>query len=246
MKRAFLRSTLIGLTLAILGSTCGFVFAEEMVATTPVPVDAAWWKDRHQAKLDIVKANQGNIDLVMIGDSITHGWEGGGKAVWEKFYAGRKPLNLGYGGDRTEHVLWRLDNGEVDGISPKLAVIMIGTNNVGHGSSSSAQTIEGIKAILGKLETKLPETKILLLAVFPRGADLNDGLRKQVNEINKGLPALADGKRVFFLDINDKFLDEDGVLPKSIMPDLLHPNAEGYQIWAEAVEPTVKKLMGEE
>ena len=245
MKKQFLTSIAALLTLAILGSTYALA-ADTMVATTPADRNnEGWWKDRHAAKVAKVKELAGNVDLLMIGDSITHGWEGGGKEVWNKYYGNRKAFNIGFSGDRTEHVLWRLDHEEVDGISPKLAVMMIGTNNVGHGSSTPAQTIEGVKAILAKLEKKLPETKVLLLAVFPRGADENDRLRKQVNEINEGLPALADGKRVFYLDIGPKFLDENKVLPKSIMPDLLHPNAQGYEIWAEAIEPSVKKFLGE-
>jgi len=249
MKKRIYTSIVTFLVLAILGST--YALAADTTSRNPAitPVDRnelKWWNDRHLAKLAEVKEKAGNVDLLMIGDSITHFWESeAGTVVWEKYYANRKPFNIGYGGDRTEHVLWRLDHGEVDGISPKLAVMMIGTNNIGHQSSTPAQTIEGIKVILAKLEQKLPETKILLLAVFPRGANENDGLRNQVNEINQGLPALADGKQVFYLDIGSKFLDDNKILPKSVMPDLLHPNAKGYEIWAKAIEPSVEKLLGE-
>ena len=250
MKKMLLRSILVSLVLTIVGSASGFLYAANTVSTVPVSVNVDWWKSRHKAKLAEVQANQGNIDLVMLGDSITHFWENTGfwkdhgNNVWKKYYGNRKALNLGYGGDRTEHVLWRIDHGELDGISPKLIILMIGTNNASYHSCTNAQAVDGIKAVLASLEKKLPETKILLLAIFPRGADENDGLRQKVNEINKSLPAMADGKRVFFLDIGDKFLDENKVLSKSIMPDLLHPNERGYQIWAEAIEPTVKELLG--
>jgi len=212
------------------------------VATTPAARPDAGWQQRHQAMNARVK--QGNVDLIFIGDSITHGWEGSGKEVWNKFYAKRNAVNLGIGGDQTSHVLWRLDHGNIDGISPKLAVIMIGTNNAGTGQQPE-QIVAGIKAIVERLRTKLPETKILLLAIFPRGADNNDPLRQINEKTNKIISNLADGQNVFYIDIGPKFLAADGTLGKDIMPDLLHPNGKGYEIWAEAIEPTVAKLMGE-
>ena len=210
-------------------------------AIQPVPRDAGWMK-RHESFNDRVK--QGNVDLLMIGDSITHGWEGGGKEVWAEYYAKRNAVNLGIGGDRTQHVLWRLDNGNIDGIAPKLAVIMIGTNNAG--GNTPEEIAEGVKAIVEKLRGKLPEMKILVLAIFPRGADNNDRLRQVNMKANAIIAKLADDKMVYFLDISDKFLAADGTLPREIMPDLLHPNAKGYRIWAEAIEPTLVKLLGEQ
>jgi len=212
------------------------------LAVTPAPrPEIDWWMPRHQAVVDRVK--QGNIDMIFIGDSITHGWEGGGKAIWDKYYANRNAVNMGFSGDRTEHVLWRLDNGEIAGISPKLTVIMIGTNNSG-GDFTAKQIGEGIIAICHKLRKDLPQTKILILAIFPRGEKPS-----YQREINAGASKLAstivDNKWIYYMDINDKFLDKDGTLPKEIMPDFLHPNEKGYQIEAEAIEPMVKKLMGE-
>jgi len=204
----------------------------------------AWWMPRHEEKLK-TKADMKNVDLLLIGDSITHGFEGGGKAMWEKYYAPRKALNLGFSGDRTEHVLWRLQHGAVEGISPKLAVIMIGTNNTGHRQDPPKETAAGIKAIIAELKQQLPETKILLLAIFPRGEKSDDRLRKINDGINEIIAGYANDKDVFFLDINEKFLANDGTLPKNIMPDLLHPNDQGYVIWAETIEPTVAQLMGE-
>lgn len=204
----------------------------------------AWWMPRHQEKLK-EKEKLGEVDLLWIGDSITHGWEGGGKAIWEKYYAKRKPLNIGFSGDRTENVLWRLNNGAIDGISPKVTVIMIGTNNAGHRQDSPADIAAGIEEILKTLRQKCPDTKIVLLAIFPRGADNEDALRKLTNGANDIIKGYANDKDVFFVDINASFLAADGKLPTEVMPDLLHPNEEGYRRWAEALEPTLAKVLGE-
>jgi len=214
-------------------------------ALNPVPQTRGWWTDRHRQKLEDVKNKQGDVDLVMIGDSITHGWEIAGLPVWDKYYKARKALNLGYSSDRTEHVLWRLQSGEFDGISPKLAILMIGTNNSGQCNDPADHTVQGIKAILDDLRKRLPKTKILLLAIFPREEKPDGHLRKLNDQINESIAGFADNKTVFFLDINQKFLDENGVLSRSIMGDLLHPGLKGYEIWAEAMEPMVQKLMGE-
>lgn len=208
------------------------------------PWARSWWMPRHKQKLAEAKSRQ-KIDLVMIGDSITHSWESGGRKVWDQHYADRHALNLGFSGDRTEHVLWRLQNGAVDGISPRLAIVMIGTNNAGHRQDKPQHTAAGVREIIQQLRKRLPETKILLLAIFPRGKDTHDPLRKLNDATNKILAGYADGKHVFYLDVNHEFLDDDGRLPKSIMPDLLHPNAKGYAIWAKAMGPTVKKLLGQ-
>lgn len=223
------------------------VFAEDAsnIAVQSVSrMGEKWCADRHEQKL--AQEKQGPVDLVFLGDSITHNWEGPGREVWAKYYGNRNAINLGYGADRTEHVIWRItEGGELDGISPKLVILMIGTNNVGHHSSTPAQTVEGIKKILEIIGEKAPQAKVLLLAVFPRSENPTDDLRVKVNEINTGLPALADGQRVFFLDFGKKFLAEDGTLPKEMMGDRLHPGPAGYEIWAEEVEPFVKKYVDE-
>ena len=209
-------------------------------ATVPVPRDGSWWMDRHNAMNEQVK--QGNVDLLMIGDSITHMWELSGKEVWAQYYAKRNALNLGISGDTTQHVLWRLDNGNIEGIAPKLAVIMIGTNNCG--ANTPEEIAEGIVAIVDKLRAKLPEMKILLLAIFPR-SEKPDENRTTLAKANELASKAADNKHVFYLDLADAFLDDDGTLPKDIMPDFLHPNEKGYQIWADAMEPKIKELLGE-
>ncbi len=215
---------------------------DKIKAVAPAIQNAAWWSKRHEEKLK-EKDAMGQVDLLMIGDSITHGWESRGKTVWEQYYAKRHALNIGFSGDRTEHVIWRLQHGEVDGIAPKLAVIMIGTNNTGHRQDKPEHIAAGVKAILNELEKRLPDTKCLVLAIFPRGPNTDDRLRKINDATNEIIKEFADGRRVFYLDINNKFLGEDGTLSKEIMPDLLHPNARGYAIWAEAIEPTIEKLM---
>ena len=230
-------------SLSLLALVLGFTasaFAQENDAIQPVPRDGNWMK-RHESFNARVK--EGNVDLLFIGDSITQGWEGAGKAAWSEKYGKRNAVNLGIGGDRTQHVLWRLDNGNIDGIKPKLAVLMIGTNN--SGQNTSEQIAEGITAIVTKLRDKLPETKVLILAVFPRGAD-GTNKNRMVNEgANQIVAKLADGKNIEYLDIGPKFLDDKGGLSKEVMPDLLHLNPASYQTWADSIEPHVARMMGE-
>jgi beta-glucosidase len=209
--------------------------------TTPVVKPGANFLKLHEAINK--RVGEGNVDLIFVGDSITARWAGEGKDVWNKYYAKRNAANLGIGGDKTQHVLWRLEHGNVDGISPKLAVVMIGTNN---SKNDTAEDIAaGIKAIVEKLEEKLPHTKVLLLAIFPRNEKPGAPQRETNAKASKLASSLADDKKVFYLDIGDRFLAADGTLSRDIMPDSLHPNAKGYEIWAEAIEPTVAKLMGE-
>jgi lysophospholipase L1-like esterase len=184
---------------------------------------------------------------LFLGDSITDFWRNRGSNVWNTYYGERQAANFGISGDRTEHVLWRIDQGELAGIKPRVVVLMIGTNNTGKEKNgtprnSNAETIQGIQAVVARIREKLPDTKILLLAIFPRGT-FDSPQRAQVALINTVIAKLADGNRVRFLDIGPNFLEADGTLPKSIMPDLLHPNAHGYQIWAESMEPTLAEML---
>lgn len=209
-------------------------------AIKPVPRDGGWMK-RHE--LMNARVKEGNVDLVFIGDSITQGWEGRGKEIWQKFYGNRNAVNLGIGGDRTQHVIWRLENGNLEGIEPKAAVIMIGTNN--SGNNTPEQIAQGVTKIVQLIRKTTPNTKILLLATFPRGADPGDA-RRQVNEKSNAIVAkLADNEHVHYLDIGKDFLNEDGTLSKEIMPDLLHLSEQGYTIWAESIEPHLAKLLQE-
>lgn len=205
-----------------------------------------WWLPRHLKKLDdirVLNASGKRAEIVFIGDSITEGWEKDGKKVWDANYAQYNALALGFGGDRTENVLWRLQHGEVDGIDPKVAVLMFGTNNTGHRMEDPVTTAAGVKRNIDELRRRLPATRILLLAIFPRGKRADDPMRQLNGRINQILASFADGKHVFFQDINPAMLEADGTLSKSIMPDLLHPNEKGYQIWAKAMNPHLHRLL---
>lgn len=229
------------------------LFAQAPTNYAIKPVLHPGTEKRHESFNEISK--KGEAQLVFLGDSITHGWEAKGKAVWDKYWGPLKAANFGIGGDRTEHVLWRLENGNFDGLKPKEIVLMIGTNNTGHQGRAqkeldgaiyqctAKQTAEGVKAIIDKLHAKCPEAKILVLAIFPRGATPADKLRQQNEETNNIIKTFADNKTVYFMDINQKFLESDGTLSKDIMPDLLHPNEKGYEIWAEAIKDKVNELL---
>ena len=199
------------------------------------------WMNYHRKLNKIIK--QSDADLIFVGDSITNFWSSKGAKVWQQYYAKRNAVNLGMSGDRTQHVLWRLKNGNLDGISPKLAIVMIGTNNARHDSPKDIAA--GIKAIVDTIELKCPTTRILLLGIFPRGRKLNNRDQKVVDAVNQMLPKLADNRLIFYMNINAQLLNKDGTLSPNVMPDYLHPNAKGYQIWAEAIEQKVKALMEE-
>lgn len=196
----------------------------------------------------LARGKSGPIGVLFLGDSITEGW---GKApeVWKNFYQKYEPANFGIGGDRTEHVLWRIEKGELDGIQPKVVVLMIGTNN--SGTNTAEQIAAADKKIVAQIQAKLPQTKVLLLAVFPRGprknrdGSMDTGEKKMeiIRAVNAELCKLDDGKTVRYLDIGPKFLGPDGKIPNDVMPDQLHPNAKGYQIWAEAMQPLLDEMM---
>lgn len=208
-------------------------------ATTPVaPNNLA----RHEGFVEIAKA--GDIDLLWVGDSITDWWarEGWGLEVWNEHFASLRPANFGIAGDRTQGVLWRMQNGELEGFEAKLIVLMLGTNNINR--NTNADIVEGNRAIVAEFRKRQPQAKVLVLGVFPRGAEADSPYRAAIREINEGLATFADNENVFYMDIGDRFLAPDGSLPADIMPDALHPNAKGYEIWAEAVKPRILELMG--
>jgi beta-glucosidase len=228
---------------------------DEVTAVAQDPNLVPWWPARHQAVLKRIK--KGHVDVIMLGDSITHKWERAGKKVWKEYYGKRNAVNLGFGGDRTQHVLWRIQHGEIEGINPKLAILMIGTNNTGREGSTAERIADGIKAIVCELRKKLPNTKILVLGIFPRGsveqrkgetyyetAPYNDQWAK-IDRINKLTSRIADNKMIYYLNINKVFLNEKGEVTRKALPDLLHPGEKGFQLWAQAMEPTVKKLLSE-
>ncbi len=206
-----------------------------------------WWLPRHEQKLQearkLVAAGHGP-EIVFIGDSITQGWEKEGREVWQRHYAPYHVLDLGFGGDRTENLLWRLQHGALDGLAPKVAVLMIGTNNTGHRAENPEATAAGIRRVIDEIRQRLPATKVLLLAIFPRGEKSDDFLRGINERVNRIIAGAADGRSVFFLNINAALINPDGSLPKDVMPDLLHPNEKGYAIWQREMDPLLQKLLG--
>ena len=213
-------------------------------AVEPVPRGDQSWKDR-QELLNKRAAEAGDkAQVIFIGDSITQGWEGEGKEVWANFYAPRNAVNLGIGGDRTQHVVWRLDNGNLDGLKPRAAVVMIGTNNSNGEDNTVDQIADGVTAIVRKLREKLPQTKVLLLAIFPRGENPS-ALRGKVLQVNQIIRKLADEQNVFWIDFGHKFVNSDGTIPHDLMPDYLHLSKRGYEIWAEAIEDKLSAILGD-
>ncbi len=245
----------LSLTLTALSALATSVLADapKPLALSPAPHPG---KEALHASFNEI-SKKGEAPLVFLGDSITQGWSGKGKAVWESTWAPLGAANFGIGGDRTEHILWRLANGNYEGLKPKLTVLMIGTNNTGHQgrpmaehggavySSTAEETAAGVTEIVKVLREKQPQMKILLLAIFPRGETPEDKMRQQNEKTNELIAKLDDGKNVLFMDVNKAFLEPDGTLSKEIMPDLLHPNEKGYEIWARAIEGRVKELLSE-
>lgn len=217
-------------------------------AVEPLWRDGGNWMKRHEGF--VAAAKKGGVDLLFVGDSITDFWLTRGKAVWDKNWAPLHAADIGISGDRTQHVLWRIENGELDGLAPKAIVLMIGTNNLGPESvdnptlrNTPAEAAAGVKAIVAELRHRLPDAKILLLGVFPRAHDANDPFRARVKTVNDSIASLADGTHVHYLDIGAKFLTADGTLEKEIMPDFLHPSLKGYEIWADAIRDQVTALL---
>ena len=196
--------------------------------------------NRQNQVLERAKNNPGDYDIEFIGDSITQGWEGKGAKVWSEFYGQRKVINFGVSGDRTQHVLWRFEHGQLDGIKAKAAVVMIGTNN--SKDNSEAEILAGVEAIVQQIRVRQPETKIILLAIFPRGNTFS-AQRGKILQVNEALAKLDDGKNIFYLDFGSQLIENDGSISPAIMPDYLHPNDAGYRIWAKATEPKLKEIL---
>ena len=217
-------------------------------AVIPVPRTGSI-TNRQSQVLQRAKEATGQYDLEFIGDSITQGWEGAGKNVWKEFYGQRRTLNFGVGGDQTQHVLWRFENGQLAGVKAKVAIVMIGTNNSGKNkdgtdSYTDEDILAGVTAIVQQIRARQPETKVLLLGIFPRAKAFSPQ-RGKLLQVNQALEKLDDGKQVFYLDLGSKLIENDGTISKKIMPDALHPNDAGYRIWASAMEPKLKELLGE-
>ncbi|MGP0064656.1 MAG: platelet-activating factor acetylhydrolase IB subunit [Isosphaeraceae bacterium] len=211
----------------------------------PAPREGSWM-DLHRSFLDRARrAGKEPVDLLFLGDSITQGWND--NSVWKRFYGPRNAANFGIGGDRTQHVLWRIQNGELEGIAPKLVVLMIGTNNADNATAD--EITQGISAIVQELRKRLPRAKVLLLGIFPRDdrriAPIRDQILHRIKSVNQDIAKLDDGSNVRFLDISKSFLDQDGKISSEIMPDFLHLSTKGYRIWADAMEPTLWQMLDE-
>ncbi len=201
------------------------------------------WPTRHEGF--VARARQGNVKVLFLGDSITDGWNRQ-KELWDKHYASLPAANFGIGGDRTENIVWRLQHGELDGIQPRVVVLLIGTNNTSKGDSPKDIT-KGIRKILGLIHKKSPATKVLLLGIYPRGEkpgdERTDRYRANIQAVN-ALISKLDGKRgVKYLYFGDKFLAADGSIPKSLMPDALHLSSEGYQIWVDSIQTALQEML---
>jgi len=216
-------------------------------AIIPVPrTDKA--TNRQSLVLQRAKNNPGECDIAFIGDSITQGWENAGSNVWAQVCEGRKVLNFGVGGDRTEHVLWRFENGQLDGIKPKVVVLMIGTNNSnknkkdGTEQYTEADILIGVQTIVQQIRERLPGSKLILVSIFPRGSTFSTQ-RGKILQVNQALARMDDGKNIFYVDFGSQLMEDDGSISKDMMRDYLHPGQRGYEIWAKAIEPKLKELL---
>jgi len=233
----------------------GAVCAAALLSAQPAPVDPtvaapktgnAAFFEKHESFL--ARAKSGPVGILFLGDSITEGWKSVPQ-IWEKHYGAHQPANFGIGGDQTQHVLWRIENGELVGIDPKVAVLMIGTNN--SGAHTAAQIAEANRRIVAQIRAKLPGTKVLVLAIFPRGPRTQrDGKAEPwekrmavIRGVNAELAKLDDGRNVRFLDVGPAFLAPDGTIPQDVMPDQLHLSPKGYQLWADAMQPLLDEML---
>jgi lysophospholipase L1-like esterase len=208
-------------------------------AILPVPRADSNGVTRQNLVMKRAKENPGACDVLLLGDSITQGWESRGKRVWQSAFGNLKCLNLGVSGDCTQHVLWRLENGQIDGLKPKVIVLMIGTNNA---ANTEGEVVEGIQGVVTQIRARQPETKVILMGILPRGEDFSP-LRGKLLQVNQVLANSDDGKNVFFIDLGSRFVDAKGRIPRDLMPDFLHMNEAGYKIWAEALQEKLAELL---
>jgi lysophospholipase L1-like esterase len=236
-------------------SWVGFLVAQTTINTTTeseVPTNTAiiplpstdGGLQRTDLVLQRAKQAPGNYGIEFVGDSITQAWESDGKNVWAEYYSKRNAINFGVGGDRTQNVLWRFEQGQLDGIKAKVAVVMIGTNNSSNRENTEAEILAGVTAVVQQVRTRQPETKIILFGIFPRGETFNPQ-RGSILQVNQALARLDDGRNIFFIDIGPQLIDDDASIAKTIMPDYLHLSEIGYMVWARAMEAKLKQLLGD-
>ena len=221
-------------------------------ADQPVPQSNPLFALAHRDLLK--KAKSGVIDVYFVGDSITRRWHGNDypsfQANWNKNFFGWNAANFGWGGDRTENVLWRLEHGELDGVNPKVIVLLIGTNNVGEAPPEGNDgaliddVVNGIKAILGVVQQQAPNAKIVLMGITPRNANGDTAVMPTISRINDRIAKFADGAKIKYLNINEKLADREGRLYDGVTEDGLHLSTKGYQIWADALKPIFTEWLG--
>jgi lysophospholipase L1-like esterase len=216
---------------------------EEPMAVAPKAKDDGEWKQKHASY--VAAAKNGGIPLLFIGDSITEYWGTTGKDVWEKTYAPQHAANFGIAADKVENVLWRVKNGEFEGITPKVVVLLVGINNTwgtrpAERERKGKEIAAGVKQIIDTIREKSPQTKVLLLAIFAT----EEGIDPPVRIANELMSKYDDGKNIRYLDINSKLAGADGKVTREVLADGLHPSAKGYQIWADAIAPLLKDMMG--
>lgn len=218
----------------------------DFISTKPTERHEAWWQKRHRLKLTEISLRGQEIETLLLGDSIMHEWELSAHEAFKQYFEANTTLNLGYKGDCTEHLLWRLLNGELNGelnnMQPKQIVLLIGTNNIGHRIEDYNQTLAGIVAIIEQIKQNLPHCKILLHSIFPRSKRANAPLRLRVDALNKHMSVLADNKQIFLIDMTEKFVDTQGQTSESIMPDFLHLATEQYFIWGQSIASHLSKI----
>ena len=200
------------------------------------------WRLRHGERVADVRSHADALDILFIGDSITSGWIDIGKAIWEKEFVPHHAVNIGIAGSQTSHILWQFENGAIEGISPRVAVLMIGVNNVVAAPSQSAADIAGgVSTIVSRLREQLPHSQVLLLGTFPKDRSPMTPDRRKIQEINSRIAKLDDGKWIRFLDISSQLLDQDGQLTAEVSHDGVHLTVKGYEIWAAALRPVVRE-----
>lgn len=242
--------------LVLIGSA-GILFAQEtpwpMPETLPPlpnpeettkPVPRIEWLQQVRSFFENARKEAPSIRLVFDGDSITRGWLGNGRPVWHEQYASLGAFNFAIGGDGAQHVLWRLSQGQLQGINPKLVVLMIGTNNIRQNTPENVAA--GVTAVVREYRRQCPEAVILLLGILPRGEKPSDPLREKVRLTNQILAGLDDGEKILFQDIGAKFLEPDGSISAKTMPDFLHLAPESYNLWAEAIRPVIHRYISTE
>lgn len=199
------------------------------------------WLAQHESFLKL--SREDHLDLLLLGDSITEGWDSA-PDVWNAHFAGHPVANFGISGDTTQNLLWRItEGGELSGLSPKAVVLLVGTNNLDLRNDSAEDIALGIGAIVRVLRQNLPDSKVLILGIFPRGATRDASLRQRIIQTNHAIARLADSNAIYFLDIGTRFVSENGDLPAEVMPDAVHLSPKGYAIWADAMQPVLEALI---